>query len=95
MTRGCQKKIIHIKETDSTLYEEAYFILRRGVGEGFNQPGKDQLMKEANRIIDESMSFAYPSGHKKKRGSFFAPFAIGATISGAVFGVIALFAVLL
>ena len=53
MTRGCQKKIIHIKETDSTLYEEAYFILRRGVGEGFDQPGKDQLIKEANRIIDE------------------------------------------
>ena len=30
MIKGCQKRIIHITNTGSPFFEEAYFVLKRG-----------------------------------------------------------------
>lgn len=49
--RGYQRKIIHLKNTGSYLFDEAYFVLSRD-GEDLHL-GEDDMVKEASRIIDE------------------------------------------
>jgi len=51
MVRGCQKKIIYLKNTDSGVFDEAYFLVSDSA------LGKDMderdMIAEANRILDE------------------------------------------
>ena len=56
MVRGCQKKTIHIKDTGSKYYEEAYFVLRPGVSE--SKISSSDMISEAVRIADESVEAA-------------------------------------
>ena len=90
MTRGCEKRIIHIRETNSALFEEAYFVLRSDVTKKRQAHSEDQMIKEADRLIKDSLSFAYPSRSAKKSRQAVKAFIIGAAFSGAVFAVIAL-----
>ncbi len=67
MVKGCQKKTIHIKDTGSKYYEEAYFVLRPGVAES---GGADSdMIGEALRIAGESVSSRI-AGRKGRRVSF-------------------------
>lgn len=51
--KGCQKKVIFLKNTGSYLFDEAYFIISR---EGERTPASEESMiDEANRIIEDSM----------------------------------------
>lgn len=59
MIKGCQKKIIFIQGGESSPFENAYFILRKDSEECCN--GGDDILREANRIISESM----PNGKRK------------------------------
>ena len=90
MTRGCEKRIIHIKDTNSDLFEEAYFILRSDFTEKRENCSKDQMVKEASRIIKDTLPLAYPSKTQRKSNVFVKPFVIGASFSGAVCAVIAI-----
>ena len=49
--RGYQRKVIHIKNTGSYLFDEAYFVLSRD-GEELRL-GEDDMVTEANRIIND------------------------------------------
>lgn len=49
--RGYQRKVIHIKNTGSYLFDEAYFVLSRD-GEDL-RIGEDDMVTEANRIIND------------------------------------------
>lgn len=47
MLRGCQKQMIVLQTEDSSVFESAFFVLRRE-----NAPvGVDDMLTEANRII--------------------------------------------
>ena len=53
MVRGCQRRVVFLKNTDSSVFSEAYFILTdndntRGMSD-------EDMIREANRIIDESV----------------------------------------
>ncbi len=49
MIRGAQKKMIVIKTSDSAVFEEVYFVLRR------ERPAVEaDMVREANRIIESS-----------------------------------------
>jgi hypothetical protein len=50
MFRGCQKKIIKLKNTGSGLFDEAYFILK-DVAADSPYITESDMIKEANRII--------------------------------------------
>lgn len=59
MLRGCQKQMIVLQTEESSVFESAFFVLRRE-----NPPvGVDDMLAEANRIIGEGVR-AFP----KKRG---------------------------
>ena len=49
--KGYQRKVIHIKNTGSYLFDEAYFVLSRD-GEDLKL-GEDDMVTEANRIIND------------------------------------------
>jgi len=81
MVKGCQKKTIHIKDIGSRYYEEAYFVLRPGVGEKGN--AECDMIKEAVRIASESLSPEKPRRKKSrlpKAAAFFAGVFIGITL---------------
>ncbi|MBQ7715429.1 MAG: hypothetical protein IJT70_06135 [Clostridia bacterium] len=84
MVKGCQKKTIHIKDTGSKYYEEAYFILRPGVFEP--KSGDRDMIREAIRIAEESMD----SVSGKRRGGSGARGAV-CFVLGAFAGAIAAF----
>lgn len=52
MIKGNQKKVIHIKNTESRIFDEAYFILKEGIL--LSVPEND-MINEANRIIEENL----------------------------------------
>lgn len=54
MVKGCQKKTIHIKDTGSKYYEEAYFVLRPGFPDSSSADA--DMIGEAMRIAGESIS---------------------------------------
>ena len=53
MVKGCQKRTIHIKDTGSKYYEEAYFVLKPGVSESKISSG--DMISEAMKIAQESI----------------------------------------
>ena len=52
MVRGYQKRIIHLKSTESAVFDEAFFLVNEEKSRGM---GESELIREANRIVDESL----------------------------------------
>ncbi|MBQ4556297.1 MAG: hypothetical protein IJA60_01450 [Clostridia bacterium] len=56
--RGCERKIIMLKGTNSEIFDEAYFLLRRD----FKNRGNDEeIVREAQRIVDKNTT------HRRRR----------------------------
>ena len=53
MIKGCQKKIIFIQGSENSPFETAYFVLKKDSEDCCH--GGDDIIKEANRIISESL----------------------------------------
>lgn len=93
MIKGCNKRVIVMKDTGNEMIEEAFFILkpeasRTGISES-------ELVKHANRILDKSMygerlSSLSVNVSKKKEKSRLFPF-----FSGVVLGAVIMAGVLL
>ena len=83
--RGYQKRVIYLKNTGSSLFDEAYFIVsREGAEAGL---GQGDMVCEANRIIDESLDGESSGGRRamlRRVLGFLFPFLLGAVISTAV-----------
>ena len=52
MVRGYQRRIIHLKNTESNVFDEAFFV----VGEQGLGMCEGELIAEANRIVSECSS---------------------------------------
>ena len=79
--RGCERKIIMLKGTDSEMFDEAYFLIRRDFKDG----GGGEIVREAERIV-EGNTTRRKEKDKRKRERALA-FAIG-TLSGFVLGLL-------
>ncbi len=84
--RGAEKKVIHLKNTGSSLFSEAYFIVSEQRANSRAQI-KDML-SEADRIIDESISRETTDTREcgRKILRFLLPFLLGVilTLSAAI-----------
>ena len=47
--RGCQRQIIMLKGTDSQIFDEAYFLLRKDFDRSRGDEG--ELVREAERLV--------------------------------------------
>ena len=90
MVKGCQKKTIHIKDTGSKYYEEAYFVLKPGVSEA--KISSRDMISEAVRIAGESLDQGVPDDSKRTGGllSFMIGLVFGGVVSAAVLLIILL-----
>jgi hypothetical protein len=81
MVRGCQKKIVYLKNTGSNMFDEAYFVVR-DCALGNND--ECDMIKEANRILDECVAFeekkSLPKTLVEKLKRNIIPFFIGITL---------------
>ncbi len=93
--KGCQRKIYHVRKTESQIFEEAYFVLKKGISDGY-EPGcryvsNGEMAAEAARMVHElcparKEEALLPKKHMGKAGAF----ALGAISSSAVIGTVAL-----
>lgn len=50
--RGCQRKIIVLRGTDSEIFDEAYFLLRKDFDR--KRQDEDALLREAQRLVESN-----------------------------------------
>ena len=84
--KGCQKKVIFIKNTESRIFDEAYFIISREREKSYLS--EENLVSEANRIIERSLSECESKAEKGRFRAildFGVPFFIGALVSVTAF----------
>ncbi len=68
MIKGCQKKIIHITNTGSPYFEEAYLILRRGGDFSDDECVSEMdIVQEAVKIAEGSSAALSPRRERKRR----------------------------
>lgn len=87
MFRGCQKKIIKLKNTGSGLFDEAYFILKDAAA---NSPyiTETDMIKEANRIICDNSVIKNCGKLPVKLPALILWFIAGAVTCGATVSVL-------
>ena len=72
MVKGCETRVVRLKNPESKVFEEVLFVLKEG---GTSPMAKRDIVAEANRILEESSS--RPSRRVGSlRGMF--PFFLGA-----------------
>lgn len=81
MFRGCQKKIIKLKNTGSGVFDEAYFVLKDVAAESPYLTETD-MVKEANRIILDNITFKNNGKHPSKFSAVMLWFTVGAATCG-------------
>lgn len=62
--KGCQKKMIMLKNTGSDIFDEAYFILKDKEAR-VGKVSESEMIREANRIVNENLI----SGYFRKEGA--------------------------
>lgn len=86
MIKGCQKSIIHLRDTGSPYFEEAYFIVRRGSD---IETAGDDIIKEALNIVRNS-SADIKSRNLQKKKVRRALIMKGASAVSFIFGIVML-----
>lgn len=84
--RGCQKKVIFLKDTGSHLFDEAYFIVSQACEDACI--GEGDMVFEANRIIEESLGIHSPGrggGNFGRAITHLLPFLLGAFVTAIGF----------
>ena len=96
MLRGAQKQMIVVRTHDSRVFEEACFVIRRGVV----QAAEDErdMLREANRIIETALPPARLCHEEQKSGAwsgllsgllwFFMGFSTGAGLIGLLWTIL-------
>ena len=83
--KGCQRKVIFIKNTGSRIFDEAYFIVSRE--SEASQIKESNLVNEANRIIEDSLDGSEDLDKRsrfRRVADFLIPFSIGALLSVSI-----------
>ena len=62
--RGYQKRVIYLKNIGSSVFEEAYLVIKPGCKKLEENENEPNFINEANRIIEESVK-----PYKRKMGA--------------------------
>ena len=89
MIRGCQRRIYYVRNPESEIFDEAYFVIKRNYrGRGTSLDGGEELGGEAKRIsslLDSGRS----GGCRSAPGGRLLAFAAGAAAATAAAVVLA------
>ena len=67
MLRGCQKKVIFLKNTGNQLFEEAYFVIKPE----FEGVSEFEIISEATKIANSCGANEKLKKKRSKRGGFY------------------------
>ncbi len=85
MIKGCNKRVIVLKDPKSDIFEEAYFIVK---DKNVKMDTRLNMVDEANRIIEESLidPRARANRYIKKKSSLnkLVPFLLGVLVTLAI-----------
>ena len=87
MIRGCQRRVVYVKNTENALFDEAYFLISEDVSE-ISDTHPD-ILTEARRLLCEADVIGEKK-RKKRKSVFF--FALGAAVATAVYALVGIFA---
>ena len=87
LLKGAQRRIVVVKSKDSKLFEEACFLMR----ENQEDLPMENLIEEANRIVEKSCVPLPKKGGKRRNWQFLAGLLVGAAIESLGMAVIFLF----
>ena len=68
MVRGYQRRMVFLKNTGSKIFDEAYFVLSEEASA--LSVGKDDMIEEAKRIVEENLINRDTGSHRGARGVF-------------------------
>ena len=83
MYKGYKRKVVVVRDTKSSLFESAYFVLR----ENSESHSVSDMMKEASKIIKEKTAEDECPVYLKK----FFSFSLGCAVSSVCFTAIVIF----
>ena len=87
MIKGCEKKIIMLEGNESSVFECAYFVMRKNAGA--RGDGERDMIREANRIVELCLPGGMLRAERKKRLRSFlcrgAIFLLGALLGAGIF----------
>ena len=86
MIKGCNKRVIVMKNTGHDMIEEAFFILKADAAKSGGDFTETDLVNEANRILD-AKGASYPFGDMKLNVN--APPSGKSRLSAFLWGVVA------
>lgn len=93
MVKGCERRVVHLKNTDSTVFEEAFFVMKDAKTE--NPPSCIEMVREANRILNENMTLegmlCEPPSPSFALWHACLFFLLGAGFAGSVFTLLSFF----
>ena len=85
MIKGCNKRVVVVKDTGNSVIEEAFFILKPGCETG--SVSSDNILKHANSILGRSAYAGRFSGmnvsSKENKGKYTLSFWLGVFIGAA------------
>ena len=82
MIRGCERRIYHVKNPESDIFDEAYFVLRRGY-EPSSAVGRRAALDEEVRRLVSGEGLPEPDLRPRLPGRI-AAFVAGAAVSAVV-----------
>ena len=82
MIKGTQKQMIVLRTGESRYFDEAYFVLRREIKN--DHQNYSDILREANRILEESRFFPNDPGKSNKKRRMLAAIAF---LAGALCGI--------
>lgn len=88
MVKGCQRRVLHLKNPESGLFEEAFFFLKAPT---LSEPADArEMIAEANRILLGCRESGTGSRPRSRRLAFFVGILTGAVIATATLIIIGL-----
>lgn len=93
MIKGCTKRVVVVKDVQSDVFEEAYFILKPQDSKKKGLSNHGEFLSEANRLVsqntDSSGIFIKPFERKTKKSALrdFLFFISGMAVSGFAFAI--------
>ena len=90
MLKGCAKRVVYMKNTDSDMFEEAYFIIR--AGQVRSDATEKEMVVEAERIIRESSCNGAGERRRVRGTLLYLMGALSATFFYTVLGVVIFYA---
>jgi hypothetical protein len=83
MIKGCQKRMIFVKNTGSDLFDEAYFILKDDVPSNSELDGN--IVRAATAIINQSGFLRQSAPKRRQKRGGVIPFLLGVAFASAIF----------